>query len=310
MGVWECGRLGGGPPRRWGRNLPLLRSFDLPLSAAAGAVLASLLLFTALPVQAQSSLVEELRAQRVRVRMQEVTAEMSLAAAPRLPVEVPTAPSGAAERLFWWLPPSRTPRVVLPPLEPIPAPEPEPAPERPTLGRIVWDRVGPAEQEAFLDRFREALWTVEGMHFHTSLDTLPTPEVRARLFSAFGAPTRTAVARGVEGFEGSIHVQFEYWFVANDSIPFVALDVDGPFGRGLVLAGDYADAPVLGQLKRDLSARLLRDDRLMPYVDYYFSEDRDQWYRTGYDGTEYYVEEIDRPRWARRSEAGRWYLFR
>lgn len=261
-------------------------------------------------VNAQS-LAEQLRAQRVTVRMQEIFAETGLAVEPRRPVEIPNAPREAAELLFWWLPPSRTPRVELEPLVAVPEPEPEPEPPPPTLDRIVWDRVAPAGQEAFLDRFGETLWTVEGMHFHTPLDTLPTPEVRARLFGRFGAPTRTAVARGVEGFEGSVHVQFEYWFVVNDSIPFVALDVDGPFGHGLVLAGDYADEPVLGQLKRDLTHRLLRHDRLMPYVDYYFSRDRDQWYRTGYDGTDYYVEEVDRPRWARRrSETGRWYLFR
>jgi hypothetical protein len=278
-------------------------------------VTVALLLLTALPVQAQRSaqpsLAEELRMQRAQVRAQEIVGAMGLATPPRLPVEVPNEPSVAVERTFWWLPPSRTPRIALAPLVAVPEPPPEPAPEPPTLDGIEWDRVSAQEQAAFLDRFAEALWSVDGMRGRTPLDTLATPEIRARLFGHFGAPTRTAVARGVEGFEGSIHVQFEYWFVVNDSIPFVALDADGPFGRGLVLAGDYADAAVLGQLERDLARRLLREQRLMPYVDFYYSRDRDQWYRTGFDGTDYYTEAVDRPRWARqRSETGRWYLFR
>jgi hypothetical protein len=273
--------------------------------------MAFLVVGAAIPAQAQSSLAEEMWLQRVKARAGEMVDAMGLATEPRRAVEIPNPPSEAAELLFWWLPPSRTPRVELEPLVAVPPPLPEPEPVSPRLDRIEWDRVAPAEQAAFLDRFGEALWSVEGMEAFTPVDTLATPEVRARLFGAFGAPTRTAIARGVEGFEGSIDVQFEYWFVVNDSIPFVALDADGPFGRGLVLAGDYADTEVLGQLKRDLTHRLLRDDRLMPYVDYYYSRSRDQWFRTGFDGTDYYAEEIDRPRWARRrSETGRWYLFR
>ncbi len=245
--------------------------------------------------------------------MVEVVGETGLGAVPRGPVEVgPDAePTEAAALLFWWLPRSRTPRVELgfPPAVPVPeaAPEPEPEP----LTHVAWDRVAPAEQPAFLDRYREALWTVEGMAARTPLDTIPTPELRARLHTHFGAPTRTAVARGAGGFEGSSYVQFEYWFVVNDSIPFVALDVDGPYGRGLVLAGDLAHAPYLGALKRDLTQRLLRPRPLMPYVDYYQHRERNQWVRTGYDGSTYYVVEIERPRWARRrSGTGQWYLFR
>ena len=262
--------------------------------------------------QAQSArLTEELQLQRVKLRAHEIVSEMGIATVPRRAVEVETEPSEAAGRLFWWLPQSRTPRVHLEPILAIVPPEPEPEPEAPTLRRIRWDRVGPEEQGDFLDRFREALWTVDGMRFFTALDTIPTPELRARLFGLFGAPTRTAVARSVDGFEGSEDVQFEYWFVVNDSIPFVALDKDGPFGRGLILAGDFAHTEILGALKRDFAERMMTRARLMPYVDYYNARERNQWYRTGYDGTEYYVREIERPRWARRrSASGKWYLFR
>jgi hypothetical protein len=263
------------------------------------------------PVQAQSELAERMWLQRVKARAQEMVGAMGLAVEPRRAVEIPNPRSRAAEILFWWLPPSRTPHIELEPLVAVPEPPPEPEPLPPTLDEIEWDRVAPSEQRAFLDRFGEALWSVEGMEAFTPIDTVATPELRARLFGAFGAPTRTAVARGVAGFEGSIEVQFEYWFVVNDSIPFVALDVDGPFGRGLVLAGDYADEAVLAQVKRDFTHRLLNPVRLMPYVDHYFSRERDRWYRTWFDGSDYHVEEVDRPRWARRrSGSSGWYLLR
>lgn len=278
--------------------------------------LAALMLLVLLGVpdasaQSPHRLAEQMQLQRAKVRMQEIVGTMGVATVPRGPVELPTEPSEAAGLLFWWLPQSRTPRVELEPIAPVAVAEPEPDPPKPVLTRIRWDRVDPDEQEAFLDRFRESLWTVEGMQFYTALDTIPTPELRARLFGHFGAPTRTAIARGVNGFEGNIDVQFEYWFVVNDTIPFVAIDKDGPFARGLVLAGDFAHTEVLGAIKRDFVERMMTRSRLMPYVDYYHSRERNQWYRTGYDGTDYYVREIERPRWARRrSESGKWYLFR
>ncbi len=274
--------------------------------------LALLILFLTTPTAQAQTLVEQLRAQRAAVRMAEIVETTGLAIEPLGPVEIaPNAePTDAASLLFWWLPKSRTPRVAVDSFPPI-RPLPEPEPELPPLTDIEWDRVAPSEQEDFLDRFRESLWTVEGMTFRTPLDTIPTPELRARLHTHFGAPTRTAVARGVKGFEGSSYVQFEYWFVVNDSIPFVALDIDGPYGRGLVLAGDFDHEHYLGDLKRDLTSILLGPRPLMPYVDYYQIRERNQWVRTGYDGDQYYVIEIKRPRWAgRRSGTGQWYLFR
>lgn len=258
---------------------------------------------------AQSSLVERMRAQRLRVQLDAHLASKGLRAPAWGPVDVPSAESFNPQRLFWWLPSNRAPRVELGPLAVRPAPDTT-APPPPVLDAVAWSKVAASEQEAFLDRFGEVLWTNEGMRF-TALDTTATPELRARLNDRFGAPTRTAVARSVRGFEGSLDVQFEYWFVVNDSIPFVALDVDGPFGKGLVLAGDLDDAAVLGQLKRGLTETLMARPALMAYVDYYRHRERGQWVRTGYDGERFFVVEIDRPRWVgRRSESGRWYLFR
>lgn len=250
-----------------------------------------------------------MRAQRLRVQLDAHLDANGLRTPTWGPTDVPSAESFNPQRLFWWLPRNRAPLVEFAPLAVKPPPDTT-TPPPPVLDEIAWRKVPSAEQEGFLDRFREALWTNEGMRY-SALDTTSTPELRARLNHHFGAPTRTAVARGVEGFEGSPDVQFEYWFVVNDSIPFVALDVDGPFGKGLVLAGDFDDAAVLGQLKRDLTEMLMARPRLMPYVDYYRHRERGQWVRTGYDGEDYFVVEIDRPRWARRrAESGRWYLFR
>lgn len=279
--------------------------------AACCAATVLILLVCMIPTaHAQSTLVERMRAQRLRVQLDARLDAHGLRAPVWGPADVPTAESFNPQRLFWWLPRNRAPRVELAPLVLRPLPDTA-APPPPTLDAIAWDKVPATGQEAFLDRFREALWTNEGMAFRTALDTTATPELRARLNDRFGAPTRTAVARGVEGFEGSLDVQFEYWFVVNDSIPFVALDVDGPFGKGLVLAGDLAHEAVLGALKHDLTETLMARHRLMPYVDYYRHREREQWFRTGYDGERYFVVAIERPRWARRrSGTGRWYLFR
>lgn len=288
---------------RAGRAVRLaLRAFLLPFFLSPFLPLSS-------PAYAQATLVERMRAQRLRVQLEAHLDAHGLRAAAWGPADVPSASSFNPQKLFWWLPRNRAPLVELGPLAVKPPPDTaEPAP--PVLDEIVWRRVPSTEQEAFLERFREALWTNEGMR-HSALDTTATPELRARLNHRFGAPTRTAVARGVKGFEGSPDVQFEYWFVVNDSIPFVALDVDGPFGKGLVLAGDLADAAVLGSLKRDLTAQIMARPARMPYVDYYRHRERGQWVRTGYDGERFFVVEIERPRWAgRRSETGRWYLFR
>ncbi len=277
-----------------------------------GMVLVLLLAVLAGDAEAQSSrrLVERMRAQRLKIALAEWAATHGLDTPAWGPMDVPLAESFNPQKLFWWLPRTYAPNVELLPRSIRPLPELRPAPPPPTLDEIVWDKVRPDSQEVFLDRFREALWTNEGMAF-TPLDTTATPALRARLNDRFGPPTRTAVARGVKGFEGSLDVQFEYWFVVNDSIPFVVLDKDGPFGKGLVLAGDYAHEAVLGQLKRDLTETLAARPRMMPYVDYYRHREREQWYRVGYDGDAFFVVPIDRPRWARRrTSSGKWYLFR
>lgn len=260
---------------------------------------------------AQDHVLDALREQRFRVRSAEVLREIGPAVAPHGPVEI---------MRDWLIPRQLSPTLptVLPfqvPLDPmvVVPPRPEPPPRAPMeLTEIRWERIPFGEEPAFIAQFGEALWTSANRFARTPIDTMATPEVRARLHATFGMPTRSPVARSTpETTAGSPYVQFEYWFAVNDTIPFVVMDTDGPFGQGVVLVGDEAHAEILGELKEDLTQRLLTQHRLMPYVDYYQSRERDQWYRTGYDGERYYVIEADRPRWARRGTGReRWYDFR
>jgi len=275
--------------------------------------LAFLMAATALAPQAaaQDRVLDALREQRLRARAAQVLGEIG-PAAPAFGPEELAVDWVSPRRLSPQLPTTEPPQVRLPPMAVVP-PRPEPPPRAPMeLTEVLWQRVPFGQEAAFIARFGEALWTSANRFARTEIDTMATPEVRARLHATFGMPTRSPVARSApEATGGSPYVQFEYWFVVNDSIPFVVMDTDGPFGRGAVIVGDEVHGEILGALKEDLTARLLAQPRLMPYVDYYQSRERGRWYRTGFDGERYYVLETERPRWARQS-AGRerWYDFR
>jgi hypothetical protein len=103
-----------------------------------------------------------------------------------------------------------------------------------TLPTIRWEKVEPDDQEPFLNAYRETFWYAAPRQ--AALDSIATPRWRALLNGLFGAPTRNAAAAEQEGYAGSEYVQFEYWFVVNDSIPVLVLDRDGPFGHGLLVA--------------------------------------------------------------------------
>ncbi|MEM1117311.1 MAG: hypothetical protein AAF845_06245 [Bacteroidota bacterium] len=178
------------------------------------------------------------------------------------------------------------------------------------LASARWRKVESGEQGAFLDRYRETYWQAVRDGRGGTLDTTSTPVLRARLQAAFGRPTRNADAQRRYGYGGSEFVQFEYWFVVNDSIPILALDIDGPFGRGLLVAGAEEQAAYHVPLKATLAARL-GGARLDPYVDYYRSFERERWYRTGYNGAEFYTLPVRRPpRWSGQAESDRWIIHR
>ena len=177
------------------------------------------------------------------------------------------------------------------------------------LGPVDWYPVAAHGQGEFLEAYREVYWMVVNAPAPT--DSVATPELRARLGALFGAPTRNAAAAEQEGYAGSEYVQFEYWLVANDSIPILVMDHNGPFGRGLLIAGDDRFQRVLPALKADLAAQILAAGPPAPHADYYHARDRDAWFRTGFDGLTYFTNEVRTPRWARRPREGaRWRIYR
>ena len=178
-----------------------------------------------------------------------------------------------------------------------------------TPARFVWDKVEPDAQGRFLDRYREAFWRASDPRGLT-IDTTETPVLRGLLQSAFGRPTRNADAVRQVGYAGNEFVQFEYWFVVNDSIPLIILDLDGPFGRGLLLAGAEAFSEALPDLRADLSEKLLGAPGRDPFVDYYHSFERQQWFRTGFNGTDDFTVPIRPPGWSTRSTVDRWIIHR
>lgn len=147
------------------------------------------------------------------------------------------------------------------------------------------------ERSWFQQKFAGTDWAYLGdTADYTFLDTTRTLDLRARLQSQFGDPTRTLADRPLEKPpEG--RAQFEYWFVVNDSIPVQLMDPRGPKGRGLIVATERAYRDRLRALRDTLLAPLQRSAQA-PHVDYYYDARRERWYRTGYDGQSFFLEQI------------------
>ncbi|CAN5537970.1 hypothetical protein BH23BAC4_BH23BAC4_14380 [soil metagenome] len=181
----------------------------------------------------------------------------------------------------------------------------------PQLAEIRWAKVDFNRQDRFLNRFREVLWTTDGLNYPVDFDRTPTPELRARLGTLYGLPTRNSTAYEQEAYASSHDIQFEYWFIVNDSIPLLVMDISGPFGRGLMLAGDEAHQAVYPQIKSDLARRLTAEIPLTAYQEFFYSTDRRSWYRAGYDGDRYFIDPVAAPAWSRRrGDPRRWIIHR
>lgn len=166
----------------------------------------------------------------------------------------------------------------------------------PELGTLTWRKVTPSEIHWFDRRFSNVEWTAQGMRSPSVLDTIPTRVVRSKLQAVYGPPSNTIVDIMQEREpRGAEYIQFEYWFIINGEIPFIVLDVAGPFEDGLVFAGDLAYQDILTEAKRSLVEQIMQADQNEPYVDYYYSFDRQQWFLSGYTGERYFVSQIDRP---------------
>ncbi len=154
------------------------------------------------------------------------------------------------------------------------------------------------ERAWFQREFGDTPWAFLGSSSYLSpLDTTVTRVLRARMEAQFGPPTRTLADRMRR--DGSIEgdpVQFEYWFVVNDSIPAFVMDVHGPYDRGLIVATDRRYRNELRAFRDALLAPLLESAGRKPYVDYFYDTEVARWYRTGFDGADYFIEPISRSR--------------
>lgn len=157
------------------------------------------------------------------------------------------------------------------------------------------EKISKEHAEWFDKRFSGFKWTGQGLNQQTELDLLDTPEIRARLEAEFGAPTlKIGDLINRDDFRLGQAIQFEYRFVVNDSIPLIVLDVFGPFGRGLSYTGASRYIDLMPQIKRTLSKQLMNEEPA-EFHDFYYSADREKWFKVTYINGRYSSEEINEP---------------
>ena len=159
-----------------------------------------------------------------------------------------------------------------------------------------WQFVDRLQRTDFRRTFRTTQWAYLSSYGITPLDTTLTRELRARLEAQFGPPTQTLAEQSVRRTMASDSpVQFEYWFVLNDTVPLIVTDAGGPRDRGLIVATDAQHRDLLPSIRASFLGAIMKPGDLAPYVDYYYSREEKAWYRTGYDGQTYFQERVGRP---------------
>lgn len=157
-------------------------------------------------------------------------------------------------------------------------------------------KVNSENAAAFQRRFRSTRWTGLGMQGITDIDRIPSMEVRARLQTVFGDPTRQLDDLAFDpDFRIAEAIQYEYWFIIDDEIPLMLLDIDGPFARGLVYAVSVSYIDLMPQIKRRLSQLLMEPTNLADFNDIFFSPERDAWYNIRFNNGEFDYEEVQMP---------------
>ncbi|MTI89707.1 MAG: hypothetical protein FH748_17280 [Balneolaceae bacterium] len=156
-------------------------------------------------------------------------------------------------------------------------------------------KVTKENRATFQERFSEIKWTGQGFNFN-ELDRMPSIEIRANLQNVFGNPTQK-VGDIIEK-DGKLRpgkaVQFEYWFIIDGEIPMMILDLDGPFEDGLVYVGASRYIDMMPQVKRTLT-KLVTEADPSEFEDYFFSPEREQWYKVSYKAGQYKKVEIKEP---------------
>jgi len=168
-------------------------------------------------------------------------------------------------------------------------------PVEPWTGEVnTWKVIPPNERLRYHTLFKDTKMAYVGNDYFTALDTTDTPQIRARMQRAFGAPTETIV-ESLLAAERDEFIQFQYWFLVNDSIPVIVMDAHGPFDRGIVLAGDQRFREYLYNVRQSLLGPTMRNEPYGIYVDYFYNRVTARWYRTGYDGEKFFIEHIRQP---------------
>ncbi len=163
--------------------------------------------------------------------------------------------------------------------------------EEPDVQKVSHD-----SRQEFLQKFDAVKWTGQGLYQDTRLDRQQTSEIRARLQAQYGDPTQTLEDLiDNSDFRPAEAIQFEYWFTVEDSIPMMILDIDGPFGKGLVYGGASQYIDLMPQIKRTLSQKLMSIEKPAPFQDYFYSPEREQWFDVRYENGEFITKEIDSP---------------
>jgi uncharacterized protein YbaR (Trm112 family) len=158
-------------------------------------------------------------------------------------------------------------------------------------------KVDRSERAEFQELFSSINWTGQGLYNPTTIDRIPTIELRSRLQAVFGDPTqKIGDLINSENYRPGKAVQFEYWFIIDDEIPMMVLDLDGPFENGLVYVGASRYIDLMPQVKRTFTRLLMNEgDSLAAFSDFFYSPERDQWYEVAYRDGEFEREIIDRP---------------
>lgn len=227
------------------------------------------------------SLPDVYRQARYQLQLDRILAEHGLRASPMLPIPEPSMEDTVRAWLAGFNP------SLLPP---------------PPEGFVLesWTHILREDRNRWTKFFSETKWAYLGSNFFTPLDTLYTRVLRGRLEREFGPPTRTlGELNYVRDLNLEEYIQFEYWFVLNDSIPVRVMDSNGPFDRGLVVATDHKYREILIEMRNTLLRPVATSPQVRPYVDYYYSEGRRLWYRTGFDGRSFFNEPIAAPNLAR-----------
>ncbi len=173
------------------------------------------------------------------------------------------------------------------------------APEAYLFDKTSWRMVRRLQRNWFRSRFDSVQWAYLGNSEGRPVDTTWTRELRGRLESRFGQPTRTLLELDrTAGPRPDEYIQFEYWLVLNDTIPLIVMDTGGPFDRGVVVAADGRFRSLLGQIRHALWLELAGVEPAA-YVDYYYDAEERAWYRTGYEGSRYTTTRIKQPNLAR-----------